>query len=525
MFDSALNLLLEQAVHPLAQIHDLFGEIHEIAAVHAAPVCWIDGAQVVQHWAISAVCAGRVGQLQLGFGQSHPVWQIVVTGDDGGITADYVRSRLVVDRRGRYLDPLDRWRHAASSTTQVVRSDLRATSRYLLSQLSDRRGGDDFLASVVGSARDFYARLHDPATDSDEIGPQMVALCETLAAAVPAHRRARRVPWRGHHEVLVVGGTGFIGRHVVRALIGRGRGVAVLARDVEAVAAIFADDPVGGFAGNVLIPDSLDAALAGCRTVINLAQGGSEDPSALRTATVAGARNVAERAALRGVEQLLHVSSIAALYLGGADDTITGASATDPERNRRADYAQAKAEAEEVVRALCREHRLGLTILRPGIVIGEGRTPFHGGVGEFNCETHCLGWNRGRNPLPFVLVEDVAAAIASVVELGPAAGPCFNLVGDVRLSAREYIEELGRTLGRPLCYHGRHAARLYGTEWLKWLAKRAAGRYASRPSYRDLRSRGMIARFDTADVKAALSWQPEATRTGFVQRGLACHAR
>jgi nucleoside-diphosphate-sugar epimerase len=220
------------------------------------------------------------------------------------------------------------------------------------------------------------------------------------------------------------------------------------------------------------------------------------------------------------------VSSIAALYLGGAGDIITGASATDPERARRGDYARAKAEAEDVVRAVCRQHDLALTILRPGVVLGDGRSPFHSGVGEFNNETHCLGWNRGRNPLPFVLVEDVAAAIARVVERGPAMGACFNLVGDVRLTAREYVEELGKTLRRPLRYHARPVARLYGTEWLKWLVKRVAGRRdAAPPSYRDLKSRGLAARFDTADVKAALSWQPEATRSGFIERGLACHVR
>ena len=128
--------------------------------------------------------------------------------------------------------------------------------------------------------------------------------------------------------------------------------------------------------------------------------------------------------------------------------------------------------------------------------------------------------------MPFVLVEDVAAAIAKVVERGPAAAGCFNLVGDVRLTAREYIQELGNVLGRPLRYHARSLVRLYGTEWLKWLVKRAGGRSdAPLPSYRDLKSRGMAAPFDTADVKAALGWQPEASRTGFIERGLACHVR
>jgi hypothetical protein len=65
---------------------------------------------------------------------------------------------------------------------------------------------------------------------------------------------------------------------------------------------------------------------------------------------------------------------------------------------------------------------------------------------------------------------------------------------------------------------------LYGIEWLKWLVKRAVGRRdAAIPSYRDLSSRGLVAGFDTSDVKTALGWQPEATTAGFIARALACH--
>jgi nucleoside-diphosphate-sugar epimerase len=263
--------------------------------------------------------------------------------------------------------------------------------------------------------------------------------------------------------------------------------------------------------------------MQGCATVIDLASGGIAHPAELRRAIIEGARNVAERAARCGVKHLVHISSIAGLYLGRHDEVIRGDTAVDLRLERRADYARAKAEAEEAVRAICREQDLPLTILRPGLVVGEARTPFHRGVGEFNSESHCLGWNRGRNPLPLVLVEDVADAIAKVVEAGPQAGQCFNLVGDVRLTAREYIQALGDALGRPLHYHPRPVPWLYGGELLKWLLKRAAGRGDAIPSYRDLMSRGLVARFDTSDVKLALGWQPEARKAGFIARVLACH--
>ena len=53
-----------------------------------------------------------------------------------------------------------------------------------------------------------------------------------------------------------------------------------------------------------------------------------------------------------------------------------------------------------------------------------------------------MGWNHGRNPLPFVLVEDVADAIARATLKPELSGRSLNLVGDVAMTAREYIDEL-----------------------------------------------------------------------------------
>ena len=101
---------------------------------------------------------------------------------------------------------------------------------------------------------------------------------------------------------------------------------------------------------------------------------------------------------------------------------------------------------------------LNLCILRPGLVVGEGGIPFHSGLGFFNNEQHCIGWNAGRNPLPFVLVEDVADAIVRAVRAEGIEGRCYNLVGDVRLSAREYIAALAEAMRRPLKFHPQSVA-------------------------------------------------------------------
>ncbi len=116
-----------------------------------------------------------------------------------------------------------------------------------------------------------------------------------------------------------------------------------------------------------------------------------------------------------------------------------------------------------------------------------------------------------RNPLPFVLADDVAAAIVLACTAPGIEGRCYNLVGDVRLTAREYIAALGQALGRPLQYHPQSPRLLWLEDSGKWArqARRPGGR-SRPPSQRDFLSRGLMARFDCADAARDLGWQPVA---------------
>ena len=238
-----------------------------------------------------------------------------------------------------------------------------------------------------------------------------------------------------------------------------------------------------------------------------------------------GARLVAEAALEAGCEHLIFVSSIAALYLGDRNAKITAGTPPDPDHERRADYARAKALAELAMLQMHRQNGLPVSILRPGVVLGEGTSPFHSGIGLYNRQTHCIGWNDGQNPLPLVLGEDVASAIAAASRTPEAIGKTLNLVGDVRLTAREYTRELGYATGRPLEFHPSPTWQLQAEELLKWGIKRAAGRKAPLPAYADLKSRGLVAQFDCSAEKELLQWRPEADRDRFLKKAFTGHGR
>ena len=151
-------------------------------------------------------------------------------------------------------------------------------------------------------------------------------------------------------KVLVTGGTGFVGTHLVNALLRRGDAAAVLARHPDAARNRF-NRPVESVPGNVLDRASLERACAGRDAVIHLVgiiwENGEQTFDRMHREAVA---NVAGAMRTAGVRRLLHMSAM-------------GSSADSP-----SEYARTKAAGEAVVR----ESGLDWTIFRPSIIFGAG---------------------------------------------------------------------------------------------------------------------------------------------------------
>jgi dihydroflavonol-4-reductase len=127
---------------------------------------------------------------------------------------------------------------------------------------------------------------------------------------------------------LVTGGTGFIGSHVVRALVAEGGSVRVLARPGSDRRAL-GDLPVEVVTGDLANPQSLAPALAGVEVLYHVAADyrlWAPDPSVLYRVNVGGTRTLLLAAAVAGVARVVYTSSVGALGLPsdgrpGTEDT------------------------------------------------------------------------------------------------------------------------------------------------------------------------------------------------------------
>lgn len=537
MFDRPFNLLLEQAVHPLSQVVGLAGEPTDFTARAGAfreispGVRFYDSCTVLLETPLAPVT------FQFRVGAAFPSWTLRALCDDGAGAADMLANRFYCERRGPWLDFVDAYVSNRRTAREIRRAGRQNAIDYVASLTKLRPRSDAFFKSMRGSVTEFHSALDDrrEARSSLVFGRDLVTLCRSIAdeafpeaggtakAAVQVAdpERVKEPDW----DVAVLGGTGFIGRRVTAHLLDVGHTVAVMARSVRNLPELFAHPRVSLIRGDVRDREAIAAAVGEAGIVINLAHGGGGGSfEEIRDALVGSARAVAEVCLEKGVGRLVHVGSIAGLYLGDPGDVITAATPPDPHSEQRADYARAKALADAALLRMHRERGLPVVILRPGLVVGPGTSPFHSGLGAFNNEQHCIGWNRGDNPLPFVLVDDVAAAVEAAGRVPDIDGRCYNLVGGVRPSARAYIAELAKRTSRPLVFHGQAPRRLWAEEIAKWGVKKAVGRPAAWPYLRDIRSRGLAAAFDVSDAERDLGWRTVSDPDIFYDRCLATSA-
>jgi uncharacterized protein YbjT (DUF2867 family) len=230
-------------------------------------------------------------------------------------------------------------------------------------------------------------------------------------------------------QVTVFGGSGFLGRHTVRALAKAGWRIKVASRHPNRAFFLRPLGQVGqiGFVKcDIIDPEQVDTALKGSQAAINLPGILYAHGQSFEAVHARGAGNVAEAAIRHGVRQLLHVSAIGA----------------DSESESR--YAQSKAEGEKRVRAAFPS----AIILRPSIVFGPEDQFFNkfAGLARFFPALPLIGG--GHTRFQPVFVGDVAAAIAAALGNPQAQGKIYELGGPTIYSFKELMEIVLRETGR-----------------------------------------------------------------------------
>jgi len=238
-------------------------------------------------------------------------------------------------------------------------------------------------------------------------------------------------------QVLVAGGTGFIGRHIVRSLIDRGHAVAVMSRNPER-AAQAVPQGVSVRCGDVRRPETLPAAMEGIEVVINTVQFPNhpvENPRKGYTYMAVdgeGTVRLVEAAKAAGVRRFI--------YLSGAG---TREGQTTP-------WFRAKLMAEGAIR----QSGLTYTIFRPSWVYG----PEDRSLNRFAAFARHLPFvpviGSGEIRVQPLLVTDLAEVVAMSVDAPQTFQKTYDVGGPQALTMNEILQTMLQVMGkrRPLLH-------------------------------------------------------------------------
>jgi len=223
--------------------------------------------------------------------------------------------------------------------------------------------------------------------------------------------------------VTVFGGSGFVGRNVVRALAKRDYRIRVAVRRPELAGYLQPMGRVGQIhtvQANIRHQGSVQAAMRDAHVVVNLvgilAEGGQQSFEAVQAE---GAGTIAKAAAAAGA-QMVHVSAV------GADESS------------KSGYARSKAAGEKAVLAAVPS----ATIMRPSVVFGpeDQFTNRFAALARVSSFLPLIGG--GVTRMQPVYVGDVASAVADAVDGKAKAGATYELGGPEILSMREIMEAI-----------------------------------------------------------------------------------
>ncbi|MBL9079521.1 MAG: Gfo/Idh/MocA family oxidoreductase [Planctomycetes bacterium] len=527
MFQTEANILWEQGVHLFSMVWALLGPCRRVQAVLGPRRPLPNGVAFAVDWHLQLECERGTAGIRMAFGRPWLETTVQAIGSDGSAWLDLQRGACWLRRKTRWLDFLDHGRNLAAGAWHLAGRSIAAVAGYGLSLFGLGFPDDPFLRGMRGSLRGFHAAVRGerelPPAASAEAARDVLQLCEDAARAAgvalapplpPAPLPAPGPARPG--EVVVLGGTGFLGRRCVQRLRAAGRPLTLVVRRPQLLPPELRDGSVRVFAGDAADPAVLAAAFVGADAVLHLATAAGDDAGAVEAAMAAAVRAAGAAALAARVRRFVYTSSTAALWLG-AGGRIDGSTGPDPRPAGRAAYARGKIAAERELAALAAQG-LPLVVVRPAIVVGHDGVPEHSGVGLWVRDNHCVGWGRGAHPLPFVLADDCAQALVAALDAAAAAGRAYNLAGDVRLSAREWVAELAHRTGRDHHFHPTSLWWMWLQEFAKYLVKVAARRPRQWPAYRDLASRSFRTELDCSDARRDLGFAPEADRARFLQR-------
>ena len=242
---------------------------------------------------------------------------------------------------------------------------------------------------------------------------------------------------------LVTGGSGFLGSHLVEALLARGEKVRALVRPTSKTVHL-ASLGVELAYGDLSDVQSLRTATRDVERVYHCAALAADwgTREAFHAANVTGVRNLVEMSLEAGVNKFVHVSTT---DVYGHPDYP--ADETAPYRLRGWHYGDTKIEGEQLVWAYHRQHGLPVTVVRPVNIYGPRSTTFVLEIVELLKSGSMVHIGSGRKPAGLAYVTNVVDVMLRAADSESSVGQAYNTSDGSDVTWRQYVDRLAEIVG------------------------------------------------------------------------------
>lgn len=529
MLDRPANILFELSPHLLASVIDLAGDVEFDAVVTSRSLTLPGGKTAYRHWQVVGHAGNAAIAVALSLTPGYADRSLRLRASAANAQLDFGRDFGWIDDTQDYNPLIDSFSARRAMAAPAGRQAWTDRLRRTMLALQKRPWANPFEDSIHRSISAFYeggVGTVDPRHEG-RFAVRVIEACERIVAKAglePPSMAVERLPLPQPPKtptVLVVGGTGFIGRRLVRELVAQGYSVRVMTRNAQSGAHEFGDQPVELFEGSHGDRERVKQALVGIDTVFHLAKAVGKRWADYQQSDIEPTRVLGEEAARAGVRRFVFTGTIDSYDSASATKTIDNTTPVDPSIATRNLYARSKAAGEAVLREIAAGSSMELVVMRPGIVLGVGSPPAHIGVANFATEGRLHYWGDGTNKLPLVLVDDVATGLVKGMTTPGIGGRQFLLTSPPLLSARDYVAALSNATGTASVAATKPAWRTWIADAVKEGAKHAI-RHPNRrfPSLHDWAARGHQSRYDATDTETTLDWHPVHDRDAMIRQGI-----